>query len=434
MTLLRNRSLAALLVAELVSLTGSSMTFVALPWFVLITTGSTARMGWVLAAELIPVGLLGILAGGVIGRLGAKLTMNISDAVRAPLMASIPILHWTGHLTFPLLLGIVFLIGCFLAPYYASSRLVLPEVVGEDEQLVAQGSAFMQAANQLTQLGGPVIAGLLIAWISAPAVLMIDACTYAFSFVVILLFVRAGKRVAPDESSRGVFAGVKYLVHDKLLGPTLAAAAILNLVAQGLIATLPVLVVRRYGADAKILGFMFAAFGAGALIGSVLAAQIVRKVPLMRLASVGILAMALPLWALAVSMPWELVIVVLAAFGLCAPLVNAPMIAVLTVRTPEALRPKVMTAVMTVSGVVGPLGFLAAAQSLQYVSLTIVFLVVAVGFTIGAFAFSGAVTRGEAASVELPARPDREQEPHPVPAVDLAPVVPIEVGADARAS
>src|SRR5436189_6241176 len=137
MTILRSRSLMALLVAGLVSFTGSAMTFVALPWFVLITTGSTARMGWVLAAELAPVGLLGIPAGGVIGRLGAKLTMNISDAARVPLMTAIPVLHWTGHLSFPLLLALVFLMGCFLAPYYASSRLVLPEVVGDDEQLVA---------------------------------------------------------------------------------------------------------------------------------------------------------------------------------------------------------------------------------------------------------------------------------------------------------
>ena len=50
----RSRSLAGLIAAELVSLTGSAMTFVALPWFVLVTTGSTARMGWVLAAEMLP--------------------------------------------------------------------------------------------------------------------------------------------------------------------------------------------------------------------------------------------------------------------------------------------------------------------------------------------------------------------------------------------
>src|SRR5206468_819003 len=118
---------------------------------------------------------------------------------------------------------------------------------------------------------------------------------------------------------------------------------------QGLVATLPVLVFRRYGADAKVVGFLFAGFGAGALGGSLLAAGLVRRVPLLRLASIGIVAMSLPLWLLAIPMPWALVIVVLAAFGFCAPLVNAPMIAVLTVRTPEALRPKVMTAVMTIS-------------------------------------------------------------------------------------
>ena len=225
--------------------------------------------------------------------------------------------------------------------------------------------------------------------------LLIDAATYVFSFFVIFVFVRAGKRVAQDDSSRGLLAGVRYLIHDKLLGPTLGAAAVVNFVAQGLIAALPVLVFRRYGADAKIVGYLFAAFGAGALVGSIVASQIVRKVPLLRLAAIAIVGMALPLWLLIVSMPWWCVILVIAAFGACAPLVNAPMIAVLTVRTPVALRPKVITAVMTISGIVGPLGFLAAGFGLQYVSLTVVFFLVAAGFTVGAVAFSAAVRNGD---------------------------------------
>jgi MFS family permease len=417
MSMLRNRSLAAILVAELVSLTGSSMTYVALPWFVLITTGSTARMGWVLAAELLPVGLLGILAGSLIARLGAKRTMNLADAARVPIMAAIPILHWTGNLTFAWLLGLTFLLGCFMAPYYSSSRLILPEVLGEDEQLVAQGSAFVQAANQLTQLGGPILAGVLIAWLSAPAVLLIDAATYAVSFVVILVFVRAGKRFPADESSRGVFAGLRYVLHDKLLGPMMAAAAFINFVAQGLIAMLPVLAVRRFDADPKIVGFFFAAFGAGALAGSVVASQIVRKVPLLRLAALGILGMAVPLWLLALDLPWPAVIVVLAGFGFCAPLVNAPVLGILTVRPPEALRPKVITAVMTISVVIGPLGFLAVGQALQYVGMSVVFLAIAAGFTAGALAFAAALRRGE-------------QEGDAVPAVDLAAVPAVEAGAD----
>ncbi len=413
MSMLRNRSLGAILVAELVSLTGSAMTYVALPWFVLITTGSTARMGWVLAAELLPVGLLGIPSGSVIARLGAKRTMNVADAARVPIMAAIPVLHWTGHLTFGVLLACAFLLGCFMAPYYSSSRLILPEVVGDDEQLVAQGSAFVQAANQLTQLGGPILAGVLIAWLSAPAVLLIDAATYAFSFVVILVFVRAGKRVAGDESSRGVFAGLRYVVHDKLLGPMMAAAAFINFVAQGLIAMLPVLAVRRFDADPKIVGFFFAAFGAGALGGSILASQIVRKVPLLRLAGVGILGMAVPLWLLALDLPWPVVLVVLAAFGFCTPLVNAPVLGILTVRPPEALRPKVITAVMTIAVMIGPLGFLAVGQALQYVGMPVVFLAIAAGFTVGALAFAAALRRGE-------------EEGDAVPALDLAAVPAVE--------
>ena len=421
MNLLRNRSLAAVLVAESVSLTGSAMTYVALPWFVLITTGSTAKMAWVLAAELLPVGLLGIPAGSLIARLGAKRTMNLADGMRAPLMTAIPILHWTGHLSFPLLLTVTFLIGCFMAPYYASSRLILPEVVGEDEQLVAQGSAFVQAVTQLTQLGGPILGGVLISWLSAPAVLLVDAATYTFSFFVIFVFVRAGKKVAPDESSRGLFAGLRYVVKDRLLGPMLAAAAFINFVAQGLFAMLPVLVVRRFDENPKILGFFFAAFGAGALIGSLIAAQVVRKVALTKLAGLAILGMAVPLWLLAITLPWPLVLVVLAAFGVFAPLVNAPVLAILTVRTPAALRPKVMTAVMTISMVIGPLGFLAVGLALQHVGMKVVFLAIAAGFTAGAIAFSAAARRSER---------DGEQKADPVPAADLAPVRPVEAGAD----
>src|SRR3954447_16140798 len=106
--MLKNRSLLGLITAELISLTGSSMTFVALPWFVLATTGSTAKMGWVLAAEMLPIAIFGIPAGSLIAKLGAKRTMMLSDAARGPLMLIIPILHHTGHLSFPALLGATF--------------------------------------------------------------------------------------------------------------------------------------------------------------------------------------------------------------------------------------------------------------------------------------------------------------------------------------
>ena len=70
---------------------------------------------------------------------------------------------------------------------------------------------------------------------------------------------------------------------------------------------------------------------------------------------------------------------VLAAFGFCAPLVNAPVLAILTVRAPAALRPKVMTAVMTIAQVIGPLGFLAVGLALQHVGMRVLAAVVVHG-------------------------------------------------------
>lgn len=408
--MLRNRSILGLTVAELVSLTGSSMTFVALPWFVLVTTGSTGKLGWVMAAELLPVGLLGIPSGSVIARLGAKRSMLVSDAVRGPLMLVLPILQWTGHLSFGAILAISFAVGCFTAPYFSSSRLVIPEVVGDDERGVAEVNAVLGGANTVTQIAGPVLAGILIAATSPADVLVVDAATYVFSFLTIATVVRAGRRVDTSEESKGMLAGVRFLLHDPLLGPLLMVAALLNVVVMGLIVGVNALAYFQYSSS-YAEGFLFGAFGAGSLLGALLAQQLVRKVNLLRLAAVAIVSMPLPLWALAVKMPLGVALVVLAGFALGGPLVNAPVLGILTTKPPEALRPKVMTAVMTMTAGVGPLGFLTAGEALRVVSLQTLFLVIAALLTVISLAFAAVVLRHQAEESPGEAQPPRLEQP-----------------------
>jgi MFS family permease len=391
--MLRNRSLAGLVTAELVSLTGSSMTFVALPWFVLATTGSTAKMGWVLAAEMLPIGLFGIPAGTVIAKLGAKTTMLISDAARGPLLLVIPILHRTGHLSFPALLATTFAIGVFAAPYFASSRLVVPEVAGEDEQAVASVNAVLSAANQITQLAGPVLAGVLIAATSPATVLVVDGSTYVFSFLVIALVVRAGKRVEAAAQQKGVLAGLMFLMRDALLGPLMIAACVINFVAQGIVLGVQGIAYFRYDADAHVLGFLFGAFGVGALLGALVAQQVTQKVDLQKLAAVALVAMPLPLFLLAPYVPWGAALVVVAGFAFFTPLVNAPVVGMLTVRTPVELRPKVMTAVMTVASMAGPFGFIVAGYALRHVELGPFFVVLPALLTLGSLWMAGVLLR-----------------------------------------
>lgn len=404
MSIWRDRSLLGLLTAELVSLTGSAMTFVALPWFVAVTTGSAAKMGWVLAAEMAPVAILGIPAGSVIARLGAKRTMLVCDAARAPLMTAIPVLHWTGHLSFPAMLAATFAIGSFAAPYFSSSRLVIPEVAGEDERAVAGVGAILGGASQLTQIVGPVLAGVLIAATSPAVVLCVDAGTYAVSFLTIGLVVRAGRRVAQTGRSRGMLAGLRFLLGDGLLGPMLLAACAINFVAQGLIIGVQWLVIGRYDQNAHVLGFLFGGFGVGALAGAVVAQQLTQKVELVKLCAIGVVALPLPIFLLATGLPWQAAMIVIGGIGFFQPIVNAPILGILTVRTPAALRPKVMTAVMTVASLAGPFGFVAASQALQrWISVETLFLVVAVALLAGGLVFAHVLLRhGRSADPSVP--------------------------------
>ncbi|HET8895379.1 MAG TPA: hypothetical protein VFM96_14910, partial [Gaiellaceae bacterium] len=105
--MLRNRQLTAVVLARFISLTGTNMTTVALPWFVLATTGSTVRMGLVLAVQLLPAAILGTFSGTAVAAVGSRRTLIGSDALRAPLLAAVPALHWLGLLSFPVLLGLV---------------------------------------------------------------------------------------------------------------------------------------------------------------------------------------------------------------------------------------------------------------------------------------------------------------------------------------
>jgi predicted MFS family arabinose efflux permease len=393
--MLRNRTTLALLVSELISMTGTQMTFVALPWFVLVTTGSVAKMSIVLAVEIAPMALFGIPSGAVVARLGARRTMLISDAFRAPLMMLVPLLHWTGGASFPVLLVVVFVLGVFTAPYYAAQRTIIPEVYGDDETVVSKVSAAFGGAQQVTLILGPAIGGILVAAIGAPAVLIVDAATYLVAFVLVLAFVHGGQPVPVDESSRGVLAGVRFLARDRVLGPMTLTLVILDAAASAIFTSLPALAYLRFDQDPKVVGWLFTAFGIGALGGSVLAMKALDRFSPLRLAAGAMVLVVLPLWALVADLPWEAVGVFLLLCGVFVPLVNSPIMGLLSTRPPEAVRAKVMTAVMTSSALGGPAGRLVVGPMFAHWGISATYAALAGAISLGALLFVVAVLRAD---------------------------------------
>lgn len=391
-TPVKARAVGALVLAETISMVGTRMTYLALPWFVLVTTGSPGKMSLVLAAEILPMAVLGVPSGAVVQRLGSRTTMLASDLARMPILASVPILHASGHLTFTLLLAIVALLGCFAPPYFAAQRTILPELVGEDERRMSQANSAIEGGTAFAALIGPALAGVLIPFLGVANVLYLDAATYLVAFVLVLAFVP--RRKALDQGATGgVLAGLRFLVRDRLLAPIGATMVVFGLFTAGLSAGLPVYAYDQFDGNSRIAGLFYAALGAGAIAGTVLAVLVVRRVAPLRLAAYGILAFSLPLWVMPLLPPWPVVFVALFVAMLFTPLVNGPIIAVITARTPRELRPKVMTALISASTIAAPLGFLVAGQVLERWGVVTLFAGVVAGITWMAIVFAAIVWR-----------------------------------------
>jgi len=365
MNLLRDRRIAALLTAEVISSLGTQMTWLVLPWFALRTTGSPQRMTWVIIAEILPVAVLGFWGSAIAARLGTRRTMLVCDLARAPLVAAIPVLHEVGKLSFPLLLAIVAATGVFLAPYFGVQRAVVPDLAGEDQGEVARLSALFQAANRITIFLGPPIAGVLIATIGTARILYVDAATYLVSFALVLLFVHVPSVALPADE-RGILAGVRFIFRDRLLRLWTPAFTALDIGWQLLFATLPVLVVTHYHADPHVLGLLFGGLGGGALAGAVVAMKIAPRVEPLALSSIAFVCQISALWILVVPAPWELPLAAMVAGGFSMSLVNAPLHALLVLRIPRNVRPQTLASFGVFQCVGSPIGLVLAGVALAH--------------------------------------------------------------------
>lgn len=384
----RPRGLRRLLVAEVVSTTGSQLTTVSLSWFVLTTTRSPARSGLVMAAEVVPVVLFGFVSGGWAQRTGPKRWMVGADLARAPLVAAVPLLARLGLLPFPLLLAVVFAAGIFTTPYTASQQMLIAEVVGDDETALTRATSTLQSATRLTLLLGPPAAGALIAALGAPAVLYLDAASYLLVVPLVASTPTMTGRSTHHRSTEQaptpqdlpaprtrVFDGITTVYRDRLLGAWTTASFFSEITYQGLFVAIPVLTLFRYHAAATLAGVLLAGFGVGALVGSLTARRLADTVPARRIATTGKIASAVIFPALLPAWPAAGLLIVIAALGVSNGLTNGPVAAVRLARLPPSDRAGGLTAISTVPWLGGFLGLATAGPALQATSPPILFTV-----------------------------------------------------------
>jgi predicted MFS family arabinose efflux permease len=402
-SILRERGVRALLVAETISVAGSQMTYVVLPWFVLTTSGSPTRVSLVAAAELAPVALFGLASGSVVERIGSRASILVCDAARAVLLAAIPTLYLLDALPFAALLGLVFLVGVFMVPHATAQRVIVPELVGQDAGRVGETHSLLQAALSVASIAGPPIGGVLIGLIGNTNVLYVDAASYAVSFLLVAGWVRPQHVAHGEDEERGVMAGVRFLFRDRLLRVWMLSITGMNVVWSAFAVIFPVLVLERYGDRPQILGWIFGAFGVGSMLGSVVSFRLIGRVDRMLVAASASLGQTAALWLILPDLPWPVVAAAAGITGLFFPFLNAIVITTRTMRTPPALWPSVHTAAVTVAIMLAPVGALVAGPAISAYGLDVVVAAALLANTVVGLTFAGAAMRERSATTPVPA-------------------------------
>jgi len=200
------------------------------------------------------------------------------------------------------------------------------------------------------------VAGVLIGLVGAAAVLVIDAASFLVAFLLVTVLVprtpSPGDRQG-GEGAGGVLEGVRFVLRDPLLRAWTLAIVVGDAAWQVVFVGVPVLVVAHFDADPRLAGALLASWGVGAVAGNVAAYRIARANGL-RVAAVGVLVQAAPLWVVPLPVPAILVAVAFAVSGIANGVANPTLHAMLTLRPPAAVRAKVVTAIFTGSSLGAP--------------------------------------------------------------------------------
>ncbi|MCE7003440.1 MFS transporter [Kibdelosporangium philippinense] len=268
----RRLPLVALLGAFGISHAGSVMTLLAIPWFVLQTTGSGIQTGVVTAAETVGLLASSILSGPVIDRIGARGISVLADLAAVVAVGAIPFADATIGLSLPLLTVLAGLAGLTRAPGDTAKRVLLPGAISLARTTLERGSGSADAMIRIGRTLGAPLAGTLIMMIGAPGVLLLDAATFLLAALLTGLCVRVREEAMLTEPG-GYFGwlatGLRYVRRDRLILAMISTVAMMNALDAGLNAVLQPAFAHAVNSSV-LLGELMGVFGLGAATGSVI--------------------------------------------------------------------------------------------------------------------------------------------------------------------
>ena len=270
------RDFAFLWTGMTVSMIGDGIYLVSIAWQVLSIENRPVALALVGIAWSLPQVVLVIASGALSDRLERRHLMIAGDVIRFVAIGTLGFLSVTDQLTIPIILGLVVVYGAGQAVFQPAFSSITPAIVPAD--LLVQANSLAQLVRPFAMtLIGPLVGGVLIAWVSVGFAFLVDASTFAFSAVMILsMRTRRSPRDAEEQPSffGDVAEGLRYVRQQRWLLIAMVGATVSLLAVWGPWETLvPFVVKNDLGGEGWSLGLVFGAGGVGAVIAAAVFGQ-----------------------------------------------------------------------------------------------------------------------------------------------------------------
>jgi MFS family permease len=364
--------LVAVLGANVLSVCGTTMTLLAIPWFVLETTGSAVRTGLVAGVEVGGLVLSSVLSGPVVDRLGRKRASVLSDLQAAVAVTAIPALHLTVGLAFWHLMVLSAVVGLSRAPGETARMAMMPALIGLAGTSFERAAGAYDGVSRGAKAVGAALAGVLIAVTGAPAVLLIDGATFLLSALLVGFLVPAQPGGSGARSYLAELrAGFAYLRTDRLMAAILLMVMFTNALDSAAGAVLFPVYAKDILHSSVALGLMTGVFSAAAMLGTVVYGWLGARLPRWSTYTVAFLLIGSPRYGLLALEPGlPAILVWFALIGIGVGALNPILTVVEYERLPADMRAKVLGLTQGGAFAAMPLGALLGGFAVDSLGIT----------------------------------------------------------------
>ena len=346
---------------QTISLFGDQIALLAIPLLAVLTLDADAQqMGLLGAVELVPNLFFAFAFGAWADRRASRRAILIgADLGRAAVLFGIPLAALFGVLTMPILYVAAFATGTLGTLFMVSEQTVFTSLVKPAEYVEA--NSLLIGSRSVSIVGGKTLGGLLVAALTAPVAVAVDAVTFLFS----ALFVRRAEVPEPPAAppNSDLAAGIRFIRRTPLLQASLLGTATFNLFNTAFWALLVLFATRELGLGSGAIGIALGVGAIGSILGTVWARRLNARIGLGKALIFSFVMAPLPLLLVPLapgpsSLNWVLLTVAEFGSGVGVMILEVGLASVQAAVIPDGLRSRVWGAILFVNWGVRPLGAL----------------------------------------------------------------------------